>query len=564
VTAPASASDVEPARRKTALRHSLMLRVVTVLAAFIMLMSAALFFGIDHFVSTQFRSLRAERAERLAAQIRYTIEQEQRQMANLAVLLAADADLNNSTYYHLYLEGEKDHPRAAVARIARAFQVHTVSLWSGRGNLIAAVPADVRAPGPPVPPRSPDRSSAGLAPLVWFADRAWLVATAPLAHSVGQLGWLQLARPLDDILPRALQGVEDASARVATDADPPSPDALRIPLSNTAALSLALDVELTDTVGHAIAEVKRLLGWLLAASGVVLAAAFGLFLRWQLRPLVALTQAAASVGRGDFGQRLDERGRGEIGELVDAFNAMSEGLLKLRDLERKVQHQEQLSAIGRVAARVAHDLNNPLTVIRNVVRLAERRLTSDDALAADMELVRHHVERCIRTVENLLAYGRPVNLRAARLDLVQICAGIVRRWRDGPSARPVPVRLETGSEALWINADAYQLEQMLDNLFANAADAGAGAEIVVQTGLSDGRAFVRVTDRGPGFSGEAREHLFEPFFTTKTGGTGLGLASALAIARAHDGDIEIAHDARGGIVTVWLPLAAPPVVAAAR
>lgn len=554
---PPSRTSADPAEQRIVpLRHSLMPRVAAVLVGFVALVSAALFFGIDHFVSGEFRQLHRERIERIAGQVRGMLERELRSLESTAALLANDADLNNSTYYHLYLDGEKEHPQAAVRRIAQAFQLRAVVLRDATGRVIvASVDASAGAP-PDLPVRSP--GAGARAEVAWAGDTPWVLASVVLTHAGNVLAWLQLGRPVEDVYANALGADEEVSVRLAG-RDPPAADALRLSLA-TGDPPLAIDVAAPDTVGAALAVVKRLLAAILVVSGVLLAAGLGLFLRWQLRPLLDLTRAAAAIGRGELRQRLPARGRNEIARLVEAFNNMSEGLARTRELEQQLQHRERLSAIGRVAARVAHDLNNPLTVISNAATLAQRGLGHGDPLAGDLQLIRHHCERCLRTVQNLLSYGRPLKLRTARLDLSEACREIVERWRARrhPDAR---LRFAPAVEPLAVDADQYQLEQLLDNLLTNALDAAPGGEILVATGAAGDRAYVRVVDGGPGFSADARRHLFEPFFTTKTGGTGLGLASCLAIARAHGGDIEIGAPP-GAALTVWLPrAAAAPVLA---
>jgi signal transduction histidine kinase len=282
----------------------------------------------------------------------------------------------------------------------------------------------------------------------------------------------------------------------------------------------------------------------LVGGGLALGIFLLFYLRWQLKPLSVLADASGAIGRGDFAQRVDTQGPGEIAQLAEAFNAMAGNLERLRELERKLAHQEQLSAIGRVAARVAHDINNPLTVIANTAQLALKPPPADAQLAEDLRRIVHHGERCMRTLELLLDYGRPVRVQAAPLDLAELAREIGARWRvavDAPDTLPV-------------EADRLQLEQLLDNLLTNARDAaGPNGVVRIEVERADGQARLTVIDSGPGFSPEARARLFEPFHTTKAGGTGLGLASALAIARAHGGEIEIG-DGSGGRVAVLLPL----------
>lgn len=115
---------------------------------------------------------------------------------------------------------------------------------------------------------------------------------------------------------------------------------------------LRLVVEIPDTVADAIREMKLLLAILLPFAALLLATALGLLLRWQLRPVSDLSASISAVGKGKFGQRLPvPAGGSELGELVRAFNSMSQGLVHLREVERKMRHQEQLSASGQVAAR---------------------------------------------------------------------------------------------------------------------------------------------------------------------------------------------------------------------
>jgi signal transduction histidine kinase len=129
------------------------------------------------------------------------------------------------------------------------------------------------------------------------------------------------------------------------------------------------------------------------------------------------------------------------------------------------------------------------------------------------------------------------------LDLAALVREMGQRWKVTVVA----------PDALPVVADRLQLEQMLDNLLINARDAcGPEGSVSIETGSADGQAWLAVTDSGPGFSTAARERLFEPFHTAKSGGTGLGLASALAIARAHGGDIR-GDPGPGGRVIVSLP-----------
>jgi signal transduction histidine kinase len=523
---------------------SLWKRVVVVLAGFVGLTTLSLFFGVDHFVSARFARLHAARVAQLVSDIQQTVDGQLAQMAGTASLLVNDLDLVNSTYYHLYLEGGKEQPRAAIDRIAKAFHIESVTLWDMQGGLVAAAgsgPEALVLPG----------GEAGVrTAAIRLGDEVWLVAVATLTHNEDTLAQIQLAQPLTGLLGGAQGFGVGAVVRVAS-RGPPPPGVIRVPLDRTGDSTVELDVAAPDEVNLAVTDVKKVLALVMTVFGLLLVVGIAVFLRRLFRPVIDLISAALAVGRGEFGQVVAHRGPGEVARLVDAFNQMAEGLRRLRALEREVQHRDQLSAIGRVAARVAHDLNNPLTVISNVARLVAARKDIDGELAADMQLVVHHCERSITTIEALLAYGRPIRLRRQEVDLAPLCEGVARRWASRfpdvtvTVAPPPPAPLT----AL---ADPYRVEQVLDNLLDNAR--AFGRHIEVALGAEEDMAFVRVADDGPGFSPEAREHAFEPFFTTRTGGTGLGLASCLAIARGHGGDLDI-ESGPPATVTLWLPLA---------
>ena len=540
--APSSPPPEEP--RRPAPRSTLWLRVVVVLAGFVSLTTLSLFVGVDHFVSARFARLHAVRVAHLVADIQSVVAGQLAQMAGTASLLVNDLNLVNSTYYHLYLEGGKEQPRAAIDRIARAFHIESVTLWDMNGNLVAAAgsgPESLVLPG-----AEPGVRTA----VIRLGDEVWLVAAATLTHNEDTLAQIQLARPLTGLLGGAQGFGVGAVVRVAS-RGPPAPGVIRVPLAGSGDAAVELDVAAPDEVNLAVTDVKKVLALVMTVFGLLLVAGIAVFLRRLFRPVIDLISAALAVGRGEFGQTVAHRGRGEVARLVDAFNQMSEGLRRLRALEREIQHRDQLSAIGRVAARVAHDLNNPLTVISSVARLVAARKDIDGQLACDMQLVVHHCERSITTIEALLAYGRPIRLRRQEIDLAPLCEGVARRWASRfpdvtVAVAPVP------PEPLVALADPYRVEQVLDNLLDNARAFGRHIEVVL--GAEDDMAFVRIADDGPGFSAEARDHAFEPFFTTRTGGTGLGLASCLAIARGHGGDLDI-DAGPPATVTLWLPMA---------
>lgn len=534
------APTVPPPRRPPFLgdhlRDSLLLRVALILTVAVIASIVALFVGIDHLVSEQFRTVHAERQQRLATQAERLVAQEQVALERVAELLANDAELANAVYYHLYLEGERSHPLAALERLSQAFNVPSLTLFdrderdvAGIGNELPLQPFDPAAPG------------TKKTHLVWHEGRVWAVSVAPLLRNAALLAWLQLARPLNAVLEPAFGS--DAEVSIVAERTSGRHSGVYVPLNMTGA-SAWLSVALPDTVGQALSKVQALLVLtLLVAGGLLLLALLAVLYR-ELRPLRSLAQAAGAVGRGEFGsRRLAVQGSHEVAQLVQAFNAM------LGDLER-MQEMERLSGIGRMAARVAHDINNPITVIDNMARLMLREVPADSPLAEDVQRILHHCGRCRTTVELLLQYGRPIRLRRQRLELGALVRGCVERWRVGRPEALSP-HVSTPDE-IWVDADPYHLEQALANLFNNGQEAAPQGRLHITVRPVHGYGEIEIRDEGAGFSPEAREHLFEPFYTSKRGGSGLGLASCRAVFHAHGGRVSVG-DGPGGIIRVELP-----------
>jgi len=520
--------------------------------SFIGIVTITLFLAIDTFVTRQFKTFHDNRVEQSWIRIESIVSREILQMGGFANLLANDLDLKNSAYYFIYLEGEQRHPQEAIDRIANAFDLESVALFQPNGDLVAENGPVTGNLSRRLVDRSSPNATGVYSGLVQYNKNVWLMAVIDIKRNGNTLVRLQIGRRLIQVLDQFFNATSETKVRLGHQ-DGAAAGAVRRNLKTVSGTNVGLDIWIPDTVGFVLDETNTILLRTLGAFGLFLTGAIFVLLRWQLQPVRELTQATTEVGRGNFDHSVVVKGRGEVADLARAFNRMAEDLTKLQVLERQLQHKEQLTAIGRVAAKVAHDINNPLTVIRNVALLMRRGVGDINENAEDLDRIVHHSNRSISIVENLLNYGRPVLPRMEKRKLQPLCCNIIKRWQSVADRQQVNIDWGLNNSSIWVNVDPYQIEQLLNNILDNAAESCPGGEIGVSISHREKMAAIVITDEGQGFTKEIHKHLFEPFFTTKDGGTGLGLASALSIAKAHRGDIEIGLGSPGKI-TILIPV----------
>jgi len=527
-------------------RGSLLLRIALLLGALLAILGLTLFAAVDYWISREIESVERDRIERHVVELRERLNADVRQLKGLASLAAGDSDLVHSTQYHVRLSGEAKAAEQDIERIATTLDFASAALFSLDGQVIArsAPPATVKSDiglG-----RTTDNSSDTSSSVVWDGRKLWILGFAPVQSEGLMLAWLRVERPASvNLLLGDTPGLHLVPSSAA-----PGPTTIAV---------VGLDGRLThlesvsdDRSGAIIARAKRTLGAIFLLGGLVAAAAMLLLLRREMRPLRELTKAVEAVGRGDFHQRVRSHGAGEVAALTDAFNSMAEDLGRLRGMEQSLREQEKITAVGRLATRLAHDINNPITVIKSAALLLRGRLENDVQTSNDLDLIVRHADRCANILQGLLRFGRPLRGKPEWLALGALCTDVIAQARvRWPSGQWI---LVPGESDCTVRADRGQLEDMLENLLNNAYETAPNDPIELRWGEAEDGSFLEVRDHGVGFSQEARDHLFELFFTTKAHGTGIGLANVYATARAHGAEVVVRNE-DGAVVRIAFPAA---------
>jgi signal transduction histidine kinase len=232
----------------------------------------------------------------------------------------------------------------------------------------------------------------------------------------------------------------------------------------------------------------------------------------------------------------------------------------LTALERaRLRHgrAERLAALGQLAAVVAHEVRNPLGILRAQTELLGEQLAPEARAHERLAEMLAEIDRINRLTEEFLALARDSRLSAERLDLRQVLAGVVDAARLLPDVAAAQVDLALPPAPLVVQADAARLRQALLNLVVNAAQVGGrGVSVRVEAALTGGDVVVRVVDDGPGVPADIRDTLFEPFVTARLGGSGLGLPAARRIVERHGGRLVLEPTPpgqRGARFALYLP-----------
>ena len=336
------------------------------------------------------------------------------------------------------------------------------------------------------------------------------------------------------------------------------------------------------------------------AAALLLVAVLSFLFVWQVvgDPIRALKEGTEHLAQGDLGHQIEVQSQDEVGDLANSFNSMSlqlrgateeivtwaktlEGRVeqKTTELNRAhdhVLHVEKMASLGKMAAVVAHEINNPLSGILTYAKLLRKWVGTgqtghekrEEAMQC-LELIAAESRRCGDLIKNLLTLSRTAPMNVQSTDLNAVIDRSLLLVRHQLELVAVELQLNLAKDLPAVLCDPAQIEQVLLALIMNAIDAmPRGGTLWIETRLSSDQTEIRiqVRDDGAGIAPDILPHIFEPFLTTKESGRGVGLGLAISrgIVERHNGRIEVESEVgRGTTFTVTLPNQGPDAVLAA-
>jgi len=257
------------------------------------------------------------------------------------------------------------------------------------------------------------------------------------------------------------------------------------------------------------------------------------------RPILRLRDAAVAVGSGDLDQRAHLRRRDEIGQLGHEFDKM---VSNLQDRTSELAQSEKLSAVGQLAAGIAHDVKNPLGVIKGLAEEIEEDMPTNSDTVQYLRTIQDNASRADSILNDLMTFSRQ---SAFEMKYQNICYTVHKAVRlTGYLARKgyVEIDVEAKTDPIMTSFASQQIEQVLINLIQNAVQAmPEGGKLLIKVSEALGNISISVTDTGHGIKQDNLHKVFDPFYTTKPEGegTGLGLSVSYGIIKKHQGTIKV-------------------------
>jgi len=302
-----------------------------------------------------------------------------------------------------------------------------------------------------------------------------------------------------------------------------------------------------------------------------------------IKPLQGMVQATQRIAQGELNHRVTVDWRDEIGQLAESFNRMTENLKLANEnliqwsktLERRVEERtrelkemqdylvqsEKLASLGKMAAGIAHEINNPLTsILINTHLLLEKleKLDKKDEFYENLSLIAEETSRCTQIVRGLLEFARESKPQKTQTDINDLIEKTVLLLENKASFQNIRIVKQLKPDLPLILVDRAKIQQVFWNFMINACEAMPhGGQLTITTDLSENKKAIeiRFIDTGVGIPPEHINKIFDPFFTTKPSGTGLGLAICYGIIQQHNGAIEVKSEpGRGTVFTLYLPL----------
>ena len=290
----------------------------------------------------------------------------------------------------------------------------------------------------------------------------------------------------------------------------------------------------------------------------------------SLQQMETLIEGTKIIGRGALDHRIKVNRRDEIGLIAHSINKMARELKKRKEefesAYKKINQLDRLMALGRMAAGIAHEVNNPLGVISNYVQILLRNPSLSGEVKIDLMLIEEEIVGMMGIIKGLLNFSRESEMMKSLININEILRKTVSLLKFQIASQSIQLSEDYSGELPWVLGDPNHLQQVFLNILLNSIQSmPEGGRLGLRTTLADGTGrrgardgvLIEISDTGIGIESKYLDKIFDPFFTTKGwgDGTGLGLSISYGIIREHGGSIDVkSRPGEGTTVRTVLPV----------
>jgi two-component system NtrC family sensor kinase len=302
-------------------------------------------------------------------------------------------------------------------------------------------------------------------------------------------------------------------------------------------------------------------------AGMALATALGCFMAGKIiNPVHRLIRASQQVTEGSLTPEIGPVSTGEMAVLQKTFKEMVAAMGRRRaESQDRLLLSERQASVGRLAAGVAHEINNPLTGVLTYTHMLLRRKDLNEEVRSDLQVVAEATERVRKIVKGLLDFSRQTKLDREQVNVNRLITDTIALMENQALVKGISIAFKPADDLRMVNMDRNQFQSVLLNILINAMDATKPGDSITFSTLNSPEVNeagqqgieISIADTGCGIPPEHLNKLFDPFFTTKQvgHGTGLGLSVTLGIVQRHGGTIRVTSEVgKGSTFTIWVPL----------
>ena len=310
-----------------------------------------------------------------------------------------------------------------------------------------------------------------------------------------------------------------------------------------------------ERIAQTLERIRNVIIALTVSVTLIGAVLSSLFCKFLTKPLYTLVDFTRLLSKGEFGKRVSIKSKGELGDLAQTFNKLSDELKtykeKMGASYKQMLRTEKLTALGRLSAGLAHELRNPLTSLKVLFQTLSNnpKMTKED-----VNVVLSEVNQMDVLLARFLSFARRDEFNFEDVDINAVINRVLDLTRFQVENQSIKL-IRNLSELQDVKADRSMIEQVFMNLIMNAIESMPdGGVLTISSSLDNGFAIVQTQDSGNGIPDEIQERVFDPFFTTKNDGTGLGLSIVHNIINLHNGDISLTSNRDGTTLTLKFPV----------